>query len=55
MSLLSLSYIIFSCFAITYLYGKNELISINLPDYILPHILVRNIKNGLKYVYKYLK
>jgi hypothetical protein len=54
-SLLSLSYIIFSCFAITYLYGKNELISINLPDYILPHILVRNIKNGLKYVYKYLK
>ncbi|MDR2641149.1 MAG: hypothetical protein LBC61_07920 [Candidatus Peribacteria bacterium] len=50
-----LSYIIFACFSVIYLYGKDELISIKLPNYIFPHILVVNIKNTSKYLYKYLK
>jgi hypothetical protein len=54
-NLFLLSYIIFACFSVIYLYGKDELISIKLPNYIFPHILVVNIKNTSKYLYKYLK
>lgn len=54
-TILLLIYLIFITFSATYLYWKEKLISVNLPDYFSPNILLLNIKTLFIYIFLYFK
>jgi hypothetical protein len=54
-NLFFLFYIIFISFSWVYLYWKDELISINLPNYLLPNVLIKTLKDFSKYLFNYFK